>query len=242
MKREEASLELWDELYDPSLETRHSATDTLVRHYQYLVEGIARKLQGRLPSYVEDDELVSFGQIGLLRAVSKYDPEKGPFSRYASSVVYGAIIDGLRAADFAPRGLRKQQRDMEKSIKVLQEKGDDPTTEEIADHMSLTVTEVRDLKHRIVRSEVVSVDPLLMGHTTPVTTSAFSRALCTDFVDWLKGFDITTQKVIALKYWSDLSINNISSELGIPVEQVREKHYAVLDSILEFARSRASSD
>lgn len=102
MTSREAPEHLWKKLASADEEVSFVAFEELVLHYQYLVEAIARKLEHRLPSYLEDDELLSLGQIGLLKALGKYDSEQGAFSKYASAVIWGAIIDGLRANDFAP--------------------------------------------------------------------------------------------------------------------------------------------
>lgn len=245
MPHSEAPLNLWEELDDPSEEISFSAFEAIVVHYQYLVEGIARKLEHRLPSYLEDDELLSLGQIGLLKAISKYEPAQGPFSRYASAVVYGAIIDGLRASDFAPRGLRKQQRDLEQIEQSLRDDGiTSPTAEEIAERAEIDVTEVRTIQQRVVRAEVAPADPSMLPsiRTGSAGENLWSQELCREFVVWLKKFDTTTQKVVALKYWKGMSMKSISDALNMPVEQVRARHQRVLSDILPFMQDMARDD
>jgi RNA polymerase sigma factor for flagellar operon FliA len=79
-----------------------------------LVEGIARKLRTSLGSGVELDDLVSYGQEGLLTAARRFDPEQGvPFRAYASFRVRGAMIDGLRKASELPRRVRERLRLMD---------------------------------------------------------------------------------------------------------------------------------
>lgn len=63
---------------------------------QGLVRSLAWKIHQKLPPYVELDDLICFGQVGLAEAAQRYDPERGgKFSTYAYYRVRGAIIDGL---------------------------------------------------------------------------------------------------------------------------------------------------
>jgi RNA polymerase sigma factor for flagellar operon FliA len=232
MSRPEVNSEEWDRLNSPNPDVESEAFHHIVLHYQYLVEGTARKLQRKLPSYLEDSELISFGQMGLLKAVRRYKPDQGPFSKYASTVVYGAIIDGLRAADFAPRGLRRQQREMETSIQELQNEGvSQPTSSQIALTMGVDEEEVLNLQHKIQRADVSPHDPTRLG-SVQGNESFLSRELCREFVVWLKEKDELTQKVIAMRYWAEMSIKQISQALGLSPEQVRVRHLDVLSGII----------
>lgn len=237
MSRPEISREVWDTYaYGPRDETPQ-ALEKLVVHYQYLVEGCARKLERKLPSYVEDDELISYGQVGLLKAIGKYDPNSGPFSRYASTVIYGAIIDGLREADFAPRGLRKQQRELEAVIASMQDDGLlNPTNKQIADYMGVPEKDLTNLQHRILKADVSPWEPDLMPLSKNQNPSLLSREICREFVVWLKKSDIMTQKIIALRYWGGLSVRKISDRLGEPVDVVRTKHQDFMVQVLPFVR------
>lgn len=245
MTHKDAPLELWAQKQDPDEDIAYAAFEAITIHYQYLVEGTARKLERRLPDYLEDDELISLGQIGLLKAIERYEPGKGPFSRYASALVYGAIIDGLRQADFAPRGLRKQQRDIDQVIRDLQEVGVlNPTAEQIAVASNMEADEVREIQHRIVRADVAPADPSLLpsNRMGSASENLLSRELCREFVVWLKEFDEDTQKVIVLKYWKGLTMRDIAEQLQIPIEQVRSSHQAVISQVLPFMMEIARDD
>lgn len=238
MSRPEIPLETWDTYLAEDADS-YQAFEDIVYHYQYLVEGCARKLERKLPSYLEDSELISFGQLGLLRAITKYQPSQGPFSRYASAVIYGAVIDGLRAADFAPRGLRKQQRELDLVVKDLQNEGlAYPTNGDIAERMEVSEEEVHHLQKRILKADVSPQDPTLLGAGRD-SSNLWSREICREFVVWLKKKDELTQKVIALKYWEGLNLKTISARLEMPVEQIRARHQEVLAEIIPFARDLA---
>lgn len=242
MAREEADPYLWVLLNSDDEAESKAAREEIVTHYQYLVEGTARKIQRKLPPYVQDDDLISYGQLGLLRALGRYDPEAGPFSRFVSAAVYGAVIDGLRQEDFAPRGLRKQQRDMEAAIHLLRTEGsDDPTNSVIGEAMGIPETEVKDLQVRIERSEIQPHDPTTIRHSLD-GVSMITRQMCQEFVALLRTMEVTTQKVVALKYWEGYSMKKISEALGIHVDEVRDRHNEAACATLDLAHRIFSDD
>lgn len=238
MSTREAPKHLWDVMNNgASEESKYAAFEEIVINYQYLVEATARKLSHRLPSFLEVDEMISLGQIGLLRAIGKYEVSQGPFSRYASTVIWGAIIDGLRADDFAPRGLRKQQRDLEKATTELQDEGTaSPTDLDLAEHLGWEETAIGHLRKRVVKAEVAPTDPSLMPGVQQAEAGEgmWSNDMCKDFVVWLQGWELPTQEIVLLKYWKGLSLRTISELMNLPAEQVRARHQKVLTDLLPF--------
>lgn len=76
-----------------------------------LVEAIARQLQREVGEVLELEELVSFGQEGLLTAARRYDPDRGiAFRKYAHHRVRGAMIDGMRSHGSLPRRAHEKLR------------------------------------------------------------------------------------------------------------------------------------
>lgn len=71
--------------------------DALVESHVGLVHALARKILHSLPSHVDVDDLVGFGQIGLVEASRRYDPARGVlFKTFAYYRIRGAIFDGIR--------------------------------------------------------------------------------------------------------------------------------------------------
>lgn len=242
MVRSEVDTYLWDMLRSDDLNEVAEARTMIATHYQYLVEGTARKIQRKLPPYVKDDDLISYGQFGLLRAMGRYDPEAGPFSRFASAAVYGAVIDGLRQEDFAPRGLRKQQRDLEDAVQKLRVEGTvAPSNAAIGDTLGVTEEEVTSIQIRIERSDIQPYDPHTLRHSLD-GVSMVTREMCREFANLVRKEDLVTQKVIALKYWSNCSMRHIGELLGIPVEDVRNRHNKVARATLDLAVKLFSND
>ena len=77
------------------------AREELIIHYSYLVKYVANRLAINLPTFVEVDELISYGIEGLMESAEKFDYQrKVKFETYAIARVRGAMIDGLRAMDW----------------------------------------------------------------------------------------------------------------------------------------------
>ncbi|NOX55949.1 MAG: sigma-70 family RNA polymerase sigma factor [Planctomycetes bacterium] len=71
-------------------------TEQLIEQCQGLVRSIARRIHMRLPRNVDLDDLIGYGQVGLLEAAKLYRPERGvKFSTFAYYRIRGAIYDGL---------------------------------------------------------------------------------------------------------------------------------------------------
>ena len=92
------------------------------------------RLGSGLPAHVDEGDLVSYGLLGLIGAIERFDPDREiKFETYAIARIKGAIIDELRALDWVPRSVRARARDIERAIAELEKKlHRAPTDEEIA--------------------------------------------------------------------------------------------------------------
>src|SRR5258708_35600299 len=87
--------------------------DGLILTYAPLVKYVAGRLGSGLPAHVDEGDLVSYGLLGLIGAIERYDPDRDiKFETYAISRIKGAIIDELRAPDRGPRSVRSPAREI----------------------------------------------------------------------------------------------------------------------------------
>ena len=127
-----------DELWIEYKKTRSpQLRDAFIRQYMSLVKYVAGKVSVGMPSSVEFDDLVGFGQFGLLDAINKYDPEKNvKFKTYAVTRIRGAILDELRQLDWVPRSVRQKSREIEDAIVRVESKlGRTASDEEVAEEV-----------------------------------------------------------------------------------------------------------
>ena len=95
--------------------------DRLILTYAPLVKFVAGRLGSGLPAHIDEGDLVSYGLLGLIGAIERYDPDRGiKFETYAISRIKGAIIDELRSIDWVPRSVRAKARDIERAIAELE--------------------------------------------------------------------------------------------------------------------------
>src|SRR5688572_39063 len=136
--------------------------DRLILSYAPLVKYVAGRLGSGLPAHVDDDDLVSYGLLGLIGAIERFDPDRDiKFETYAIARIKGSIIDELRALDWVPRSVRSRARDIERSIAELESKlGRAPTDEEIAGKLGLTEDELSDTLTEISRTSIAALDEL----------------------------------------------------------------------------------
>jgi RNA polymerase sigma factor for flagellar operon FliA len=101
---------LWEE-YRESGDRR--ARDRLVLTFAPLVKYLAYKRARTLPAHVHVEELISSGLEALIRALERYDPAKGAaLQHFLWTRIEGAMMDEMRRQDWAPRSLRKTEREL----------------------------------------------------------------------------------------------------------------------------------
>ena len=155
MAQTDETQELWQEF----AKSRDKAVrDRLILTYAPLVKYVAGRLGSGLPAHVDEGDLVSYGLLGLIGAIERYDPDRDvKFETYAISRIKGAIIDELRALDWVPRSVRARARHIERAIAELEGKlHRAPTDEEIAEKTKLSLKHVREV--RAAARAVASLD------------------------------------------------------------------------------------
>ena len=114
--------------------------DRLILTYAPLVKFVAGRLGSNLPSHVDEQDLVSYGLLGLIGAIERFDPDREiKFETFAMARIRGAIIDELRSLDWVPRSVRTRARQIERAIAGLEkELMRAPTDEEIAKKLGVS--------------------------------------------------------------------------------------------------------
>src|ERR671911_229466 len=136
--------------------------DRLILTYAPLVKYVAGRLGSGLPAHVEEGDLVSYGLLGLIGAIERFDPERDiKFETYAIARIKGSIIDELRSMDWVPRSVRSRARDIERAIGELEGRfGRAPTDEEISGKLGISEDELNDSLLEISRSSIAALDEL----------------------------------------------------------------------------------
>src|SRR5215831_19055400 len=130
----------------------HSASiagtrEEVLRRHLPLVRRVVQRLATRKPPHIENGDLVSWGIVGLLDAIGKYDPKKAAsFATYAQFRIRGAILDHLRSLDWVPRSVRQKASLIEKTAHALEGVlGRPPSEDEIARELGLSLETYQEL-------------------------------------------------------------------------------------------------
>jgi RNA polymerase sigma factor for flagellar operon FliA len=141
------------------------ARNQLILSYAPMVQYLASRKARSIPAHCEVDDLVSCGLMGLVAAVDRFDPLRGAtFEQFAWTRVNGAIVDELRRLDWAPRSVRRAERETEQARDRFQAKEGRPPTEfELAERLNVTVDELRDRASDVERAAVMSLSQKVSG-------------------------------------------------------------------------------
>ncbi len=132
----------------------------LVEAHVDLVRHVVFQVAVHFPRHVDRNELADAGAVGLVEAAQRYEEGRGvPFERFAARRIRGAILDAVRANDWAPRSVRAAARQLEQAEQELTNKtGAAPNTDALATHLGIDVERVLELQHRVHRSVILALD------------------------------------------------------------------------------------
>ena len=138
------------------------ARERLVVAYSPLVKYVAGRMASGLPAHVEESDLISYGLVGLINAIERFELEREiKFETYAITRIKGSIIDELRSLDWVPRSVRARAREIEKAnAKLEHQLQRAPTDEEMAAELEFTVDEFQDALLQISNSTIAALDEL----------------------------------------------------------------------------------
>ncbi len=132
----------------------------LIVAYQPLVNETVQRLPSYILSYWEPGDLRSFGQDGLLRAISRWvDPDNSRFDQYARRCIRGAIFDELRRLDWMPRSVRQRVISYRSTYdSLVGEIGCNPKPEQVCAAMGLTGRQATELMSELNSSQLLHLE------------------------------------------------------------------------------------
>ncbi|NOT22090.1 MAG: FliA/WhiG family RNA polymerase sigma factor [Nitrospiraceae bacterium] len=139
-----------------------SHREAIIREFAYVVKAMAYRLAYRLPAYMDAEDLVSVGIMGLMDAMDKYDPgREAKFKTYAEFRIRGAMLDEIRSMDWIPRSVHERVTLLQRvHTKLLNRLGRPPTDEEVAAEMNLSPAELDEFLVRSQGAVLVSLDDI----------------------------------------------------------------------------------
>ena len=222
-----------------------AARERLVLNYAPLVKYVAGRIARGLPAHVEEADLISYGLLGLISAIERFDPSrKNKFETYAVVRIRGAILDELRAQDWVPRSVRADAGRLERtSARLAHRLRRTPRDREIADELGIPVKQLDESRRNIAKCSVVALEAVrpredrsgeaLALFETIRDPNALDPALELDshelkerLAHAIASLAEKERIVIALYYFEDLTLREIGEVLGVTesrVSQLRSK-------------------
>ena len=113
--------------------------EQLIKEFAHVIRAMAHRLAFRLPAYLDAEDLISVGTIGLMDAMTKYDPTReAKFKTYAEFRIRGAMLDEIRAMDWIPRSVHERISLLQKTHTLLMSRlGRPPQDEEVATELKM---------------------------------------------------------------------------------------------------------
>jgi RNA polymerase sigma factor for flagellar operon FliA len=219
------------------------ARERLVVAYSPLVKYVAGRMASGLPAHVDEADLISYGLIGLISAIERFEPEREiKFETYAITRIKGAIIDELRSLDWVPRSVRARARQIERAnAKLEHQLQRAPNDEEMAAELDITVDEFHQALLQISNSTISALDELWTvsdasgdqvslldtiedpGAPDParVMDQTDLKDRVADAIAWLPERE---KLVVALYYYENLTLREIGEVLGVTESRISQLH------------------
>ncbi len=218
----------------------------IVEIYIPLVKYHAQRVWSRLPDGVDIDDLTSSGIFGLIDAVEAFDLNRDvKFETYCAPRIRGAMLDELRSMDWVPRLVRTKAKRLSEATKALDEKlGRQPTDQELADYLQISVEELKKLTASATAVNVVSLNKKWSETDSSKEVSEL------DILEDMKGEDPTErlQKIdtmrlvtkglkrnerliLLLYYYQDMTMKEIGATLDLSESRVSQIHSSIVQRL-----------
>ncbi|MGL4362276.1 MAG: FliA/WhiG family RNA polymerase sigma factor [Cellulosilyticaceae bacterium] len=205
----------------------------IIDHYVYLIKLVAGRLGMYLNHYVDIDDLVGYGVIGLIDAIDKFDSTKNvKFETYASLRIRGAILDEIRKLDWVPRSLRKKQKDLYKMMAVLENKlGRSPTETEMAEYLEISLEEYYQLQRDsnvaalvFIEDYQIQAESVLDDMSKTPDFKLQQKEITKILIDEINKLPEREKIVVTLYYFEELTLKEISATLSVSESRISQLH------------------
>jgi RNA polymerase sigma factor for flagellar operon FliA len=214
----------------------------LLEEYLPLVRNVAGRMAMGFPKSVEVSDLINTGVIGLIEAMSNFDPDRGvKFETYAVPRIRGAILDELRSLDWVPRSTRAKSREIDKATARLEnELGRPPSQRELAKTLKISTSDLFSAVDDVSSATMLSLDELIYkeedNRQVPrvetlqdVTSECVlgeleKQELKAYLVQAISGLSEQERLVVALYYYEELTLKEIGEVMQISESRVSQIH------------------
>ncbi|MFB6272788.1 MAG: sigma-70 family RNA polymerase sigma factor [Salinibacter sp.] len=183
------------------------------------------------------EDLENVGIVGLLEALDSYDPGKARFATHAYRRIRGNIIDYLRSIDVLSRGKRKKMGALQDALSTLRQMlGEEPSDEDVADYMGLSIDAyhelLRDAQRRFSLSLSQPIDDdgddqtmldVLPSDDAEEDFERFEKASTQKHLrELIETLPERQQTILGLYYTEDLTLSEIGEVLDLSAARISQ--------------------
>ena len=232
-----ADLGLYDEVRRAS-----QSDDELMQHIG-LVKRVALHLKTRLPNFMELEELIQVGTIGLIEAAKSFDDSKGvEFEVFARTRIRGAILDQVRKLSYLPRSAIVNIRDHNEATALLSgELGREPSQSELADFMGKGLEDFHKERTHAYRFQTVSLESQLpetvdrpTGDVNEPEANLEGGQMIEALAESIESLPEREKTIVSLYYVEEMNLREIGAVLDISESRVSQ----VLSSTIKQLRQK----
>lgn len=214
--------------------------EQIVEKYIPLVKYIASRVIIGKSRYIEYEDLVSYGMLGLMDAINKFDDSKGmKFSSYASIRIKGAMIDEIRKNSPISKGAMDKLTRYNEALETLQNKLlREPTNEELSKELNVTMDEIAEIEGYINYISIVSLEDLIFSddddmqvmstiedEKSPSPERLLEEKEELEFLTKaLENLNEKDKTVLSLYYYEGLTLKEIGKVLEVSESRVCQLH------------------
>ena len=222
-----------------------AARNQLIEHYSPFVKYVASRVMSGMPRHFDEDDLTSYGIIGLIDAIDRFEPGRNlRFETYAIPRIKGAIIDELRSIDWVPRSVRSKARAVEQAVTHLETTlRRTPTESEVAAELQMTPADFHAALRKISTAAMMALDEVQRG-AERTERSTLGESLPDRSVGPMDTFEAKESKqalvdavaamperertVLTMYYYDGLTLTEIGAVLGVTESRVCQIHTKAL--------------
>ena len=222
----------------------------IVLRCEGLIKSVALQIQGVYSSFAQVDDIVNEGILTLLKAIDRFDPDKGvKFETYIAKRIRGMVIDLARKQNWIPRTLRQRAKEIDNTVVELSaDLGRYPTDDEVIERMGVSKERYQRDMASIALSDLLSLDMLMdvregsdsrlevpSGDVRTQPEAALERQeLQKTLADGIASLQKNEQIVLSLYYEKNLHMKEIAQVMDLSGPRISQIHTRAIQKLKNY--------